>query len=99
MGIEDVKNDGNVSSDFKIGESFEAYAKRMNSMFPDRTTTIEQKKTAIIAKNSIMNHPGCPSEVKITLQKEIAIIEQEIKSIEREQSMNKSVFGYKKEQA
>ena len=95
--INNVKNSGD--GDFKAGESFEAYARRMNSGLPDRTTTIDQKQKAITAKRNIMRHPGCPSNTKTILEREIATIEKEIKTMEREQNMNTSVFDDNKEQA
>ena len=40
-----------------------------------------------------MNHPQCPSDTKVTLRKEIGIIQGEIDRMEHDTAMNTSVFG------
>ena len=84
MALEGVNNNlKNVSGN---NEDFETYADRLNNTFPDRTSTIEEKERAIAAKKKIMAHPDCPADTKKVLQKEIAIIQEEIQRMS-------SVFG------
>ncbi len=40
-----------------------------------------------------MNHPQCPSDTKVTLRKEIDIIQAEIDRMDHDTTMNTSVFG------
>ncbi len=74
-------------------EDFGTFADRLNKTVPDRTSTVEEKKHAIEVKKKIMNHPQCPSDTKVTLRKEIGIIQAEIDRMEHDTAMNTSVFG------
>lgn len=74
-------------------EDFDTFADRLNKTVPDRTSTVEEKKHAIEVKKRIMNHPQCPSDTKVTLRKEIDIIQAEIDRKEHDTAMNTSVFG------
>ena len=46
-------------------EDFKSYAEKLNRTFPDRTTTVEEKKQAIAAKEKIMSHPDCPKGTEL----------------------------------
>ncbi len=75
--------------------SFEKFVERAYRGIPERRSTIEEKERAIAAKKKILNHPDCPKEGKDAILKEISVIENEIdvlKSEQRSQSMNSSVF-------
>ncbi len=68
--------------DYKAsGQSFDEFVARAYQGIPDRTTTVEDKQKAILAKISILNHPECPQESKSVLLQEIAIINDEINRI------------------
>lgn len=84
MALEGVNNNQKNVSGSK--EDFKTFADRLNSTFPDRTSTVEEKERAIAAKKKIMAHPDCPADTKKELQKEIQIIEGEINRMS-------SVFG------
>lgn len=60
---------------------FEAFAKRMYNGIPDRTTNVNDKQKAILAKVAIMNHPQCPEASKAELMNEISTINSEIMQI------------------
>lgn len=76
--------------------SFSKFVENAYRGIPEQTSTLEDKERAIAAKKKILNHPNCPNETKAQLRKEISIIEGEIagiKSEQRSQSMNSSIFG------
>ena len=63
--------------------NFEEFVQKAYAGIPDRTSTIEDKQKAILAKVSILNHPNCPEETKAVLQQEIATINNEINQIKK----------------
>ena len=74
---------------------FDQFVENAYKGIPERTSTVEEKERAIVAKKKILQHSDCPKETKTALLREIATIEGEIAGIKNEQrnaSMNSSIF-------
>ena len=62
-------------------DDFDTFVQKAYAGIPDRTTNINDKQKAILAKVAIINHPNCPEETKLELARELKILNDEIMEI------------------
>lgn len=91
--ISSINNSLNIDSTQKAYMSFCQFADSINKMIPDKTYTISDKENVISLKQRIMDYPGCPSDTRLILQREINIIKEEINKIKQKEQQNKSIFA------